>query len=93
MMGVAPDAILNLKDPQVMSSLMNGSIHHENGRNPYPSELVRMAAGGGASQNIQQETVINIHGVSDPREAANITVERQKNVNSQLTQQLRTVPS
>lgn len=47
MMGVAPDAILNLKDPQVMSSLMNGIIHHENGRNPYPSELVRMAAGGG----------------------------------------------
>ncbi|MBD5686243.1 lytic transglycosylase domain-containing protein [Citrobacter freundii] len=93
MMGVAPDAILNLKDPQVMSSLMNGIIHHENGRNPYPSELVRMAAGGGTSQNIQQETVINIHGVSDPREAANITVERQKNVNSQLTQQLRTVPS
>lgn len=93
MMGVAPDAILNLKDPQVMYSLMNGIIHHENGRNPYPSELVRMAAGGGASQNIQQETVINIHGVSDPREAANITVERQKNVNSQLTQQLRTVPS
>lgn len=93
MMGVAPDAILNLKDPQVMSSLMNGIIHHENGRNPYPSELVRMAAGVGASQNIQQETVINIHGVSDPREAANITVERQKNVNSQLTQQLRTVPS
>ncbi|HHT1249563.1 TPA: lytic transglycosylase [Citrobacter freundii] len=93
MMGVAPDAILNLKDPQVMSSLMNGIIHHENGRNPYPGELVRMAAGGGASQNIQQETVINIHGVSDPREAANITVERQKNVNSQLTQQLRTVPS
>ncbi|HED1241154.1 TPA: lytic transglycosylase [Citrobacter freundii] len=92
-MGVAPDAILNLKDPQVMSSLMNGIIHHENGRNPYPGELVRMAAGGGASQNIQQETVINIHGVSDPREAANITVERQKNVNSQLTQQLRTVPS
>lgn len=93
MMGVAPDAILNLKDPQVMTSLMNGIIHHENGRNPYPGELVRMAAGGGASQNIQQETVINIHGVSDPREAANITVERQKNVNSQLTQQLRTVPS
>ncbi|MGS2696095.1 lytic transglycosylase domain-containing protein [Enterobacter sp. CFEC121] len=93
MMGVAPDAILNLKDPQVMTSLMNGIIHHENGRNPYPGELVRMAAGGGASQSIQQETVINIHGVSDPREAANITVERQKNVNSQLTQQLRTVPS
>ncbi|ENK2938433.1 transglycosylase SLT domain-containing protein [Escherichia coli] len=42
---------------------------------------------------IQQETNINIHGVSDPREAARLTVDRQKGVNSQLTQQLRTVPS
>ncbi|ELU6240839.1 transglycosylase SLT domain-containing protein [Escherichia coli] len=37
---------------------------------------------------IQQETNINIHGVSDPREAARLTVDRQKGVNSQLTQQL-----
>lgn len=91
-MGVSPNAILNLKDPQVMSSLMNGIIHHENGRNPYPGELVRMAAGGSASHNIQQETTINIHGVSDPREAARLTVDRQKGVNSQLTQQLPMVP-
>ncbi|MNV00232.1 hypothetical protein D3C71_903910 [compost metagenome] len=92
-MGVSPDAVLNLKDPKVMSSLMNGIIHHENGRNPYPGELVRMAAGGGGGAQIQQETTINIHGVSDPREAARLTVDRQKGVNSQLTQQLPTVPS
>lgn len=91
-MGVSPDAVLNLKDPAVMSSLMNGIIHHENGRNPYPGELVRMAAGGGPSRSIQQETTINIHGVSDPREAARLTVDRQKGVNSQLTQQLPMVP-
>jgi hypothetical protein len=91
-LGVAPNAVLNLKDPQVLSSLMNGIIHHENGRNPYPGELVRMAAGGGSSPNIQQETTINIHGVSDPREAARLTVDRQKGVNSQLTQQLPMVP-
>lgn len=91
-LGVSPNAVLNLKDPQVMSSLMNGIIHHENGRNPYPGELVRMAAGGGSSPNIQQETTINIHGVSDPREAARLTVDRQKGVNSQLTQQLPMVP-
>lgn len=93
-LGVAPNAVLNLKDPQVLSSLMNGIIHHENGRNPYPGELVRMAAGGGGSttRSIQQETTINIHGVSDPGEAARLTVDRQKGVNSQLTQQLPMVP-
>ncbi|ANV96889.1 TPA: transglycosylase SLT domain-containing protein [Escherichia coli] len=41
---------------------------------------------------IQQETNINIHGVSDPREAARLTVDRQKGVNSQLTQQLTAGP-
>lgn len=41
---------------------------------------------------IQQETNINIHGVSDPREAARLTVNRQKGVNSQLTQQLTAGP-
>ncbi|HHH9949103.1 TPA: transglycosylase SLT domain-containing protein [Escherichia coli] len=41
---------------------------------------------------IQQETNINIHGVSDPREAARLTVDRQNGVNSQLTQQLPAGP-
>ncbi|WP_038348732.1 transglycosylase SLT domain-containing protein [Escherichia coli] len=41
---------------------------------------------------IQQETNINIHGVSDPLEAARLTVDRQKGVNSQLTQQLPAGP-
>ena len=41
---------------------------------------------------IQQETNINIHGVSDPREAARLTVDRQTGVNSQLTQQLPAGP-
>lgn len=41
---------------------------------------------------IKQETNINIHGVSDPREAARLTVDRQKGVNSQLTQQLPAGP-
>lgn len=92
MMGVSPDAILNPNDPQVMSSLMNGITYHENGRNPYPGELVRMAAVGGSSHSIQQETVINIHGVSNPREAAWLMVDRQKGVNAQLAQQLTAVP-
>lgn len=92
-MGVSPDAVLNLKDPQVMSSLMNGIIHHENGRNPYPGELVRMAAGGSAAPTVNQETNITINGVSDPREAARLTVDRQKGVNSRLVQQTTSGPT
>ncbi|OVZ73103.1 lytic transglycosylase [Yersinia intermedia] len=92
MLNVHPDAVLNLENPQVMSALMGGIIHHENGRNPYSSELISRAAGGMQQQGLQQETNIHIHGVSDPREAARLTVERQKGVNSQLTQQLPRVP-
>ncbi|MFT4466072.1 MAG: hypothetical protein ACMX3H_17620 [Sodalis sp. (in: enterobacteria)] len=39
-LGVAPDAALNLGNPQ----LMGGIIQHENGRNPYSSELINRAA-------------------------------------------------
>ncbi|MGH1604156.1 transglycosylase SLT domain-containing protein [Yersinia proxima] len=56
-------------------------------RNYIPKVRSNMPGGG-----LQQETNIHIHGVSDPREAARLTVERQKGVNSQLTQQLPRVP-
>ncbi|CFR19477.1 lytic transglycosylase domain-containing protein [Yersinia kristensenii] len=56
-------------------------------RNYIPKVRSNMLGGG-----VQQETNIHIHGVSDPREAARLTVERQKGVNSQLTQQLPRVP-
>lgn len=58
-------------------------------RNYIPKVMSNMPA---SAPVIQQETNINIHGVSDPREAARLTVERQKGVNSQLTQQLTTGP-
>ena len=85
-LGVDPNAALNLQNPQVLSQLMDGIIRHENGRNIYPSELVSRAAGGGAS--LHQETVINIHGVSDPKEAGNIVADKQNQVSSRATQQL-----
>ncbi|MEA5104679.1 hypothetical protein [Pantoea sp. S18] len=85
-LGVNPNAALNLQNPQVLSQLMDGIIRHENGRNIYPSELVNRAAGGGAS--LHQETVINIHGVSDPKEAGNIVADKQNQVSSRATQQL-----
>ncbi|HIE0938530.1 TPA: lytic transglycosylase domain-containing protein [Serratia marcescens] len=92
-MGVSPNARLNLRDPSTMSALMGGIIHHENGRNPYSSEVVGMAARsatGGAS--VQQETNIHIHGVSDPARAGMEVADRQTGVNSRLTQQLYARP-
>lgn len=58
-------------------------------RNYIPKVMSNMP---GSGPQIQQETTINIHGVSDPREAARLTVDRQKGVNSQLTQQLPAGP-
>ncbi|MHA3512586.1 hypothetical protein ACX1G9_15005 [Yersinia enterocolitica] len=90
MLNVHPDAVLNLENPQVMSALMGGIIHHENGRNPYSSELINRAAGGMQQQGLQQETNIYITGVSDPVSAGNEVAGRQTNVNARLTQQLST---
>ncbi|HED5571391.1 TPA: lytic transglycosylase domain-containing protein [Yersinia enterocolitica] len=90
MLNVHPDAVLNLENPQVMSALMGGIIHHENGRNPYSSELLSRAAGGMQQQGLQQETNIYITGVSDPVSAGNEVAGRQTNVNARLTQQLST---
>lgn len=58
-------------------------------RNYIPKVMSNMPA---TAPSIQQETTINIHGVADPREAARLTVDRQKGVNSQLTQQIPMVP-
>ncbi|ATM85077.1 lytic transglycosylase [Yersinia frederiksenii] len=91
MLNVHPDAVLNLENPQVMSALMGGIIHHENGRNPYSSELITRAAGGVPQQGLQQETNIYISGVSDPVSAGNEVAGRQTGVNAKLTQQLNTV--
>lgn len=88
-MGVSPNAVLNLTDPNTMGSLMQ-SMARKEGYSSWNSPLAYQAAG--KSVQIQQETNINIHGVSDPREAARLTLDRQKGVNSQLTQQLPAGP-
>ncbi|MBK5145842.1 lytic transglycosylase [Budviciaceae bacterium BWR-B9] len=89
-LGVSPDVALNLRDPKVMSALMNGIVQHENGRNPYSSDLVHRAAQSGIGGNsFQQETNIHIHGVSDPRQAGQEVAQRQQGVNSRATQQMQ----
>ncbi len=90
MLNVHPDAVLNLENPQVMSALMGGIIHHENGRNPYSSELINRAAGGMQPQGLQQETNINIYDATDPVAVGSEIAGRQTNVNARLTQQLNT---
>jgi len=92
-LGVDSKAALNLQNPQVMSSLMNGIIQHENGRNVYSGELVNRAAIAGTSgATVNQETNIHIHGVSDPAAAGGAVADRQTGVNSRLTQTLATGP-
>lgn len=47
----------------------------------------------GAGATLNQNTVINISGVSDPREAGKIVSDSQSNVNARTTQQLTRGPS
>lgn len=90
-LGVNPRAVLNVSDPQTMSALVNSIVHHENGRNIYSRELINNAAMAGIGRKgatLHQETNIHVHGVSNPREAANLVVERQNAVNNRATQDL-----
>lgn len=92
-LGVSPDAQINLRDPNTMATMMRGIIQKENGRNPYSDEMVRNAGNsviGGPQVSLQ--TDINIHGVSDPREAANLVATKQAGVVSNGIQQLNTGP-
>jgi len=82
-MGVSPDVALNLNNPQVMTSLMQ-SMARKEGFSNWNSPLAGQAAGA----SMHQETVINIHGVSDPREAGNIIADKQNKVASRAIQQM-----
>ncbi|HDY3606763.1 TPA: lytic transglycosylase domain-containing protein [Klebsiella michiganensis] len=59
-------------------------------RNYIPKVLSNMP---GAGATLNQNTVINISGVSDPREAGKIVSDSQSNVNARATQQLTRGPS
>ncbi|MCC8421477.1 lytic transglycosylase catalytic [Photorhabdus thracensis] len=86
-LGVDPNARLNLRDPQMLTAMMNGIIHRENGRNPYSSELINKAAFAG-SGSVQQTTNITVHGATDAKAAADEIAARQVTVNSRLIQQV-----
>lgn len=84
-MGVSPDAVLNLSNPQVLGALMQ-SMARKEGYSDWNSPLAYQAAG---AASLNQQTVINVHGVSSPGEAANLIAEKQTSVNARAVQQLR----
>ncbi len=83
-MGVSPNAILNLTDPQTMGALMQ-SMARKEGYSNWNSPLAYQAAAG----SLNQQTVINVHGVNNPQEAANLIADKQRAVNARAVQQLK----
>ncbi|MEB5956503.1 lytic transglycosylase catalytic [Escherichia coli] len=83
-MGVSPNAILNLTDPQTMGALMQ-SMARKEGYSNWNSPLAYQAAAG----SLNQQTVINVHGVNNPQEAANLIADKQGAVNARALQQLK----
>ncbi|HFL4565120.1 lytic transglycosylase catalytic [Escherichia coli] len=83
-MGVSPNAILNLTDPQTMGALMQ-SMARKEGYSNWNSPLAYQAAAG----SLNQQTVINVHGVNNPQDAANLIADKQGAVNARAVQQLK----
>lgn len=83
-MGVSPNAILNLTDPRTMGVLMQ-SMARKEGYSNWNSPLAYQAAAG----SLNQQTVINVHGVNNPQEAANLIADKQGAVNARAVQQLK----
>ncbi|EKA5857443.1 lytic transglycosylase catalytic [Escherichia coli] len=83
-MGVSPNAILNLTDPRTMGALMQ-SMARKEGYSNWNSQLAYQAAAG----SLNQQTVINVHGVNNPQEAANLIADKQGAVNARAVQQLK----
>ncbi|MFJ5317210.1 lytic transglycosylase [Pectobacterium versatile] len=89
-LGVHPQAALNLQNPQVLGGLMNGIIHHENGRNIYSSDLINRAATSVTGPSINQETHITVYGSTDAQGTADAIADKQDGVNSRTVQQVNT---
>lgn len=86
-MHVSPDAVLNLSNPNTMALLMQ-SMARKEGYSNWNSPLAYQAAGKTQGVVINQETNINVHGVSDPHAAGKEVADRQEKVNSRNAQEL-----
>lgn len=92
MLGVGRGDSLNIQDPQVLATLMNGVTQIENGKNPYAPEMVLKAAqsavgAGGSNSSVFN---INVQGGGDPRETARLTGDAVEGVYRRQTRNMQT---
>ncbi len=92
MLGVGRGDSLNIQDPQVMATLMNGITQIENGKNPYAPDMVLKAAqsavgAGGSNSSVFN---INVQGGGDPRETARLTGDAVEGVYRRQTRNMQT---
>ncbi|WP_192974204.1 lytic transglycosylase [Serratia marcescens] len=92
MLGVGRGDLLNIQDPQVLATLMNGITQIENGKNPYAPEMVLKAAqsavgAGGSNSSVFN---INVQGGGDPRETARLTGDAVEGVYRRQTRNMQT---
>ncbi|HGE8301172.1 TPA: lytic transglycosylase [Serratia marcescens] len=93
MLGVGRGDSLNIQDPQVLATLMNGITQIENGKNPYAPEMVLKAAQlavGGAGGSNSSVFNINVQGGGDPRETARLTGDAVEGVYRRQTRNMQT---
>lgn len=93
MLGVGRGDSLNIHDPQVLATLMNGITQIENGKNPYAPEMVLKAAQstvGAAGSANNPVFNINVQGGGDPRETARLTGNAVEGVYRRQTRNLQT---
>lgn len=99
MLGVNPNAHLNMRDPNTLAKLMQGITRIEQGYNPYSADTyeraVRMgtsgmpAAGARNEIHLNQKTEVHVHG-AEPHSTAREVERKQEQVNASLVRGFRT---
>ncbi|MGU3521585.1 lytic transglycosylase [Enterobacteriaceae bacterium C23F] len=85
-MGVSPNAVLNLTNPNTMASLMQ-SMARKEGYSNWNSPLAYQAAGGaggGKGTEVNQQNTYHIYGGGDPRAVGSEVERRQQSSNAQV---------
>lgn len=92
-MGAAPNARLNLRDPNVLSRLMGSIIGQENGYNPYDDIQLLSAAqarvGDGTGVTIHQKTDIHVAPGPTAAATANEVGRAQGRVNGDIVRNMQ----
>ncbi|VVE79410.1 mannosyl-glycoprotein endo-beta-N-acetylglucosamidase [Pandoraea sputorum] len=91
-LGVGEDQALNMSDPKVIAGLTAEMTRHENGRNPFSTDTILGAVGGGsrqASVTQNNQTSITVTGSSDPQATGRAVRDEQVGVNQELTRNMQ----